>query len=102
MAILFIYLFYLDIYWTYWITMPLYAILFIYLSDIYLSRYLLDLLDNYAAVWPYLFIGATELILLSWVYGYSNFIDDLVEMTKYVRKTVCGGGGVAYNPVGLI
>jgi len=54
--------------------------------------YLLDLLDNYAAVWPYLFIGATELILLSWVYGYSNFIDDLVEMTnatwlnnKYVK-----------------
>jgi solute carrier family 6 amino acid transporter-like protein 5/7/9/14 len=44
--------------------------------------YLLDLLDNYAAVWPYLFIGFTELILISWVYGYFNFIDDLVEMTN--------------------
>jgi len=44
--------------------------------------YLLDLLDNYAAVWPYLFIGFTELVLVSWVYGYTNFIDDIVEMTN--------------------
>jgi len=44
--------------------------------------YLLDLLDNYAAVWPYLFIGFTELVLVSWVYGYFNFIDDIVEMTN--------------------
>jgi len=44
--------------------------------------YLLDLLDNYAAVWPYLFIGFSELMIISYVYGYNNYIDDLEEMTN--------------------
>jgi len=43
--------------------------------------YLLDLLDYYAASWPYLFIGLMELIIISFIYGYSNYIDDLYEMT---------------------
>jgi len=43
---------------------------------------LLDLLDNYAAVWPYLFIGMVELCIMSYVYGYTNFIEDLYEMTN--------------------
>jgi len=42
---------------------------------------LLDLLDTYAAVWPYLFIGMVELCIIAYVYGYSNFIDDVYEMT---------------------
>jgi len=42
---------------------------------------LLDLLDTYAAVWPYLFIGMVELCIIAYVYGYSNFIDDIYEMT---------------------
>eukprot|EP00088_Acartia_fossae_P029786 TRINITY_DN3067_c0_g1_i4.p1 TRINITY_DN3067_c0_g1~~TRINITY_DN3067_c0_g1_i4.p1 ORF type:complete len:711 (+),score=155.03 TRINITY_DN3067_c0_g1_i4:47-2179(+) len=51
--------------------------------------FLLDLLDNYAAVWPYLFIGFTELVLVSYVYGYNTFIDDIVEMTN--AKWLNGG-----------
>lgn len=43
--------------------------------------YLLDLLDYYAASWPYLFIGLMELIIISYIYGYSNYIDDLYEIT---------------------
>ena len=39
--------------------------------------YLLDFLDYYAASWPYLFIGFTELIIISYVYGIQNWIDDL-------------------------
>jgi len=45
------------------------------------GSYLLDLLDNYAAVWPYLFIGFVELVIIAFVYGYNNYIDDLYEMT---------------------
>jgi solute carrier family 6 amino acid transporter-like protein 5/7/9/14 len=43
---------------------------------------LLDLLDYYAASWPYLFIGLMEFIIIAYVYGYSNFVDDLFEMTR--------------------
>jgi len=56
--------------------------------------YLLDLLDYYSATWPYLFIGLSELVIISYVYGYSNYIDDLVEITKstwlYKIKPVLG------------
>jgi len=45
------------------------------------GSYLLDLLDYYAASWPYLFIGLMELIIIAYIYGYSNYIDDLYEMT---------------------
>ena len=44
--------------------------------------YLLDLLDYYAASWPYLFIGLIELVIIAYIYGYSTYIDDLFEMTK--------------------
>jgi len=44
---------------------------------------LLDLLDFYAASWPYLFIGLMELIIISYIYGYANYIDDLFEMTGF-------------------
>lgn len=43
--------------------------------------YVLDLLDYYAAGWPYLFIGLMELIIIAYIYGYSTYIDDLYEMT---------------------
>ena len=43
---------------------------------------LLDLLDTYAANWPYLFIGLCELCIVSYVYGYTNYIDDIFEMTR--------------------
>merc|ERR1712062_606979 len=36
--------------------------------------YLLDLLDYYAAGWPYLFIGFTELIIIGHVYGIANVV----------------------------
>lgn len=45
--------------------------------------YLLDLLDFYAAGWPYLFIGFCELIIVSYVYGIQNFLDDLYQMCKF-------------------
>jgi len=45
--------------------------------------YLLDLLDYYAAVLPYLFIGCTELIIISYVYGIQNFLDDLYHICKF-------------------
>lgn len=45
--------------------------------------YLLDLLDYYAAGWPYLFIGLTELIIISYVYGIQNFLDDLYHICKF-------------------
>jgi solute carrier family 6 amino acid transporter-like protein 5/7/9/14 len=44
--------------------------------------YLLDLLDYYAAGWPYLFIGFTEFIIIAYVYGVQNYFDDLYHMTK--------------------
>jgi len=44
--------------------------------------YLLDLLDYYGAGWPYLFIGLTELIILSHIYGIQNFLDDVKRMIK--------------------
>ncbi len=45
--------------------------------------YLIDLLDYYAAGWPYLFIGFTELIVISYVYGIQNFLDDLYHIFKF-------------------
>ena len=49
--------------------------------------YLLDLLDYYAAGWPYLFIGFTELIIISHVYGIQNFLDDVYTIVG-IRKSV--------------
>ncbi|XP_023341674.1 sodium-dependent proline transporter [Eurytemora carolleeae] len=43
--------------------------------------YVLNLLDYYAATWPYLFIGFAELMIISYVYGFNQYIEDLVEMT---------------------
>ena len=41
----------------------------------------MDLLDYYAAGWPYLFIGLCELIIISHIYGIENFVDDLCSIT---------------------
>merc|ERR1711953_1621918 len=43
--------------------------------------FLLDLLDFYSASWPFLFIGLSEFLIISYIYGYSNFIEDVYEMT---------------------
>ena len=43
--------------------------------------YLLGLLDDYAATWPYLFIGLTELVIVAHVYGFENFLNDLHQIT---------------------
>jgi len=53
--------------------------------------YLLDLLDYYAAGWPYLFIGLTELVIIGHIYGIENFFDDISSMVPknpgtWVRK----------------
>lgn len=42
--------------------------------------YLLDLLDYYAAGWPYLFIGLTELVIIGHIYGIDNFFNDISSM----------------------
>merc|ERR1711976_884625 len=47
------------------------------------GTFLLELLDYYAASWPYLFIGFCELILVSWVYGINNFLADLKHMIGF-------------------
>ena len=69
--------------------------------------YLLDLLDFYSASWPFLFIGESyssflvkdtyltflpltglsEFLIISYIYGYPNFIEDIYEMTgvKMIR-----------------
>ena len=39
-------------------------------------------MDYYAAGWPYLFIGFTELIIIGHVYGIENFVDDLYAITR--------------------
>ena len=44
---------------------------------------MLDLLDYYAAGWPYLFIGLTELIIVSYVYGIKNYLADLKHMVGF-------------------
>ncbi len=49
-------------------------------------RYVLNLLDYYAATWPYLFIGFAELMIISYVYGFNQYIEDLVEMTGWVNS----------------
>jgi len=53
--------------------------------------YLLDLLDYYAAGWPFLFIGLTELVIIGHIYGIENFFDDISSMVPknpgtWVRK----------------
>lgn len=47
------------------------------------GSYLLDLLDYYAAGWPYLFIGLTELIIVCYVYGIQNYMDDLYHIMRF-------------------
>ena len=41
---------------------------------------MIDLLDYYAAGWPYLFIALVELIIVGHVYGMDNFFQDLNEI----------------------
>ena len=43
---------------------------------------MLDLLDTYAAGWPYLVIGFCELILISHIYGIQNFFDDMYTIIQ--------------------
>ena len=43
----------------------------------------MDLLDYYAAGWPYLFIGLCELIIISYIYGIETFCEDLFHMVKF-------------------
>lgn len=46
------------------------------------GSYLLDLVDYYAASWPFLFIALMEFIIVMYIYGYSNYVNDLFEMTR--------------------
>jgi len=55
--------------------------------------YLLDLLDYYAAGWPYLFIGLTELVIIGHIYGIENFFNDISSMVpknvgSWVKKNL--------------
>ncbi|GFU03391.1 sodium- and chloride-dependent glycine transporter 2 [Nephila pilipes] len=45
--------------------------------------YLLEVMDTYAAGWPYLVIGLSELFVVAYVYGMSKFMDDLKQMTDW-------------------
>ena len=47
------------------------------------GRYIVDLLDNYAAGWPYLFIGFTELVAMYWMYGVRNYYRDLSSIMGF-------------------
>ncbi|KAG8182150.1 hypothetical protein JTE90_014560 [Oedothorax gibbosus] len=45
--------------------------------------YLLEVMDTYAAGWPYLVIGLCELFVIAYVYGMNRFMDNLTEMTGW-------------------
>ncbi|XP_043237831.1 sodium-dependent proline transporter-like [Amphibalanus amphitrite] len=47
------------------------------------GRYVVDLMDNYAAGWPYLFIGLTELLGMYWLYGITNYYRDLASLVGF-------------------
>ena len=47
------------------------------------GRYIIDLLDTYAAGWPYLFIGLMELVAMYWVYGVGKFYRDLENIQGF-------------------
>jgi len=47
------------------------------------GSYLLDLLDYYAAGWPYLFIGLTELFIFGYIYGIENYFADLKHIMNF-------------------
>lgn len=40
----------------------------------------MDLLDFYAPDWPYLFVGLMEFLMVSYIYGINNWLDDLEVM----------------------
>ena len=53
----------------------------------------MDLLDYYAAGWPYLFIGLTELVIIGHIYGIENFFNDISSMVpknvgSWVKKNL--------------
>ena len=43
----------------------------------------MDLMDNYSAGWPYLFIGLTELLGMYWLYGVTNYYRDLAALVGF-------------------
>lgn len=45
--------------------------------------YLLEVMDAYAAGWPFLVIGLMELFAVAYCYGMNRFMDDLVTMTGW-------------------
>ncbi len=47
---------------------------------------MIDLLDYYAASWPALFIGLSELIIVAHIYGLDNFFDDIYSIVKFEWK----------------
>ncbi|KAG1710471.1 Sodium- and chloride-dependent glycine transporter 1 [Nymphon striatum] len=50
--------------------------------------YVLDLMDNYAAGWPYLFCGMVECILIGHFYGIGNFFEDVKQMIGWSPSMV--------------
>ncbi|XP_076344919.1 sodium- and chloride-dependent glycine transporter 2-like isoform X2 [Tachypleus tridentatus] len=45
--------------------------------------YILEVIDAYAAGWPYMFIGLLECLVVAYVYGVENFLSDLKQMTGW-------------------
>ncbi|XP_022258342.1 sodium- and chloride-dependent glycine transporter 2-like [Limulus polyphemus] len=45
--------------------------------------YILEVIDAYAAGWPYMFIGLLECLVVAYVYGVENFLNDLKQMTGW-------------------
>lgn len=68
-----------------WVVVAICAVLF--LLGIPLTtqggRYIIDLMDNYAAGWPYLFIGLVELLAMYWLYGVRNYYSDLLAIQGF-------------------
>ncbi|XP_067130838.1 sodium- and chloride-dependent GABA transporter 1-like [Centruroides vittatus] len=46
--------------------------------------YILEIMDAYAAGWPYLFIGLVECIIVGYIYGINNFLSDIKHMVDWV------------------
>jgi len=56
---------------------------------------LIDLLDYYAAGWPYLFIAFTEVLVVGHIYGLNRFLDNLESMSGWRPRGYASNAHVA-------
>uniref|UniRef100_A0A1I8GB13 Transporter n=1 Tax=Macrostomum lignano TaxID=282301 RepID=A0A1I8GB13_9PLAT len=51
------------------------------------GMFVLQLLDNYSCTYSVLVVGFLELVVITWVYGADNFLDNIEEMNPFIRKS---------------